>query len=331
MAQSIRKQLIDALSDANGQYLSGQALADMIGCSRTAIWKHIEDLRNTGFEVEAVRKKGYRIVTIPDNLTENEILLGLETSFIGRQIIHHESVPSTQLVAHQMAMNGADEGTVVIAEEQTAGKGRLSRKWHSPKRTGIWMSFIVKPHLPLEKAPQFTLVTAIAAVRAIKQVCNLEVEIKWPNDILYKGKKIAGILTEVQGDADQINFLIIGIGINVNHTEDDFPKELKDSATSLAIATGKNISRKDIIQEILKNFEKYYDIYLKQGFAPLKIIWEAYSNTIGKTIIARTFSDVITGEAIGITDEGVLQIKDEKGNLQHVYSADIEINDSDGK
>ncbi len=177
----------------------------------------------------------------------------------------------------------------------------------------------------LVKAPQFTLITAIAVVRAIEEITGIEPEIKWPNDILLDGKKMTGILTELQAEADKINFLIIGVGMNVNHQLEDFPPEVREMATSLAIKQGEQISRVALIQSFLKNFEKYYQIYTEKGFAPLKIIWETYATSIGKSIIARTVSGVIAGKALGISEEGVLLIQDDEGKIHHVYSADIEV------
>lgn len=328
LSRTIRKQMMEAFSRADGTFISGQALANVIGCSRTAIWKHIEELRKSGVEIEAVRKKGYRLIKMPDVLFESEILLGLETKKIGHKVVHFDSVESTQPIAHQLAVEGTPDGTVIIAEEQTGGRGRMARSWYSPKQKGIWMSLIVRPLLPLEKAPQFTLIAAIALVRAIEEVTNLDVRIKWPNDILHMGRKVTGILTEVQGEADQINYLVIGIGVNVNQTRTDFPDQLRDTATSLFIEKGELISRKKLVQSILKFFEKYYTIYLEKGFVPLKIIWESYADRIGEIVTARTINGDIVGTALGITDEGVLIIQDHTGIKHHIYSADIEFNRS---
>ena len=220
--------------------MSGQALADIAGCSRTAVWKHIEELRKEGFEFEAVKKKGYRILKAPDRVSEDAIHQGLKSKIIGRVIDYKESVPSTQKIAHSLAQEGAVEGTTVVADEQTEGRGRLLRSWHSPKGTGIWMSIILKPQLPPQKAPQFTLIAAVAVVQAIEEVCGLSPEIKWPNDILLNGRKVTGILTELQAEADKINSIIIGIGMNVNQKAEDFPEELRTIATSLSLEKGKN-------------------------------------------------------------------------------------------
>lgn len=325
MQSEIRKQLLDAFTNADDTYLSGQFLAELIGCSRTAVWKHMEELRKDGFQLEAVRRKGYRIVSTPETITADEIRLGLHTKFIGQNIQYEEAVESTQKVAQRLANENVPEGTVVIAEEQLSGKGRLGRQWHSPKYTGIWMSLILRPNIPLPKAPQLTLLTAVAVVQAIEDQTGLVPEIKWPNDILINGKKLTGILTELQAEADQIHSIIIGIGINVNQQLQDFPSELHPIATSLSIETGEKISRARLIRSIFTKFETMYMCYLDEGFLPIKLLWESYAVSIGKHIKARTLTAVIEGKALGITDEGVLQIEDKSGKIHHVYSADIEI------
>lgn len=325
MQSEIRKKMLDAFTDSGESFLSGQHLAEIIGCSRTAVWKHIEELRKDGFQLEAIRKKGYRIIRTPEMITADEIRLGLQTSFIGQNIHYEESVESTQKIANRLANEQVPEGTVVIAEEQLSGKGRMGRPWHSPKYTGIWMSLILRPNIPLPKAPQLTLLTAVSVVQAIEEVTGLHPVIKWPNDILLNGKKLTGILTEMQAEADQIHSIIIGIGINANQELADFPSELHSIATSLAIEKGERISRAALIRSIFKHFEKLYLIYLEEGFFSIKQLWENFAVSIGKQIKARTLTGVIEGKALGITDEGVLQIEDENGKIHHVYSADIEI------
>lgn len=322
MQSSVKHTLLEAFSRADGEFVSGQALADMIGCSRTAVWKHIELLRQEGFELEVVRKKGYRITSKPDKVSENELLIGLETTRLGKRIVFKESVESTQKEAHQIAEE-AEEGTLVIAEEQTAGRGRMARPWQSPKYTGIWMSLILKPELPPFKAPQFTLITAVAVTEAIRDATGVTPTIKWPNDLLLNGKKVTGILTELQADSDHIRSIIIGIGVNVNQRE--FPKELADIATSIAIEKGETVSRAQIVQAIMKNLEIYYDEYMTNGFSLIKEKWETYAISIGRSIIARTVTGTIRGKALGITEEGVLKLEDENGSIHDIYSADIEM------
>jgi BirA family transcriptional regulator, biotin operon repressor / biotin---[acetyl-CoA-carboxylase] ligase len=327
LQSEIRKKLLDAFSNNDDQYLSGQTLADTIGCSRTAIWKHIEELRKDGFELEAIRNKGYRIVKTPERVSADEIRLGLKTKFLGQTIHYEDTVDSTQRVAHRLAYDQSMEGTVVVAEEQTLGRGRMERKWYSPKYTGIWMSIILRPKIPLPKAPQLTLIAAVAVVQAIEELTELTPQIKWPNDILINGKKMTGILTELQAEADQINSVIIGMGINVNQKLEDFPIELREIATSLANEQGVYFSRSAMIRSVLTHLEKLYFLYIEKGFLPIKILWESYAISIGKTIKARTLSNVFEGKALGITDDGVLKIEDHSGEIHYIYSADIELSE----
>ncbi|MBY0145450.1 biotin--[acetyl-CoA-carboxylase] ligase [Neobacillus niacini] len=325
MQTQLRKDLLDAFTNAGGSYLSGQRIAELLGCSRTAVWKHIEELRKEGFELEAVRRKGYRIVKTPEKITADELRLGLKTIFIGKNVHYEESVESTQKIAHRLAHEDAPEGTVIIAEEQLSGRGRMDRKWHSPKYTGIWMSIILRPNIPLPKAPQLTLLTAAAIVQGIEDITGVQPEIKWPNDILINGKKVTGILTELVAEADRINSVIIGIGMNVNQTKEDFPVELQEIATSLLLEKGGKVSRADLIKSIFMNLEKLYLLYLEEGFFPIKLLWESYAISIGRKITARTLTHTIVGKAQGITDDGVLIVEDELGKTHHVYSADIEL------
>ncbi|KIL48038.1 biotin--[acetyl-CoA-carboxylase] ligase [Jeotgalibacillus campisalis] len=328
MASKIRESLLVSLSAHQDEYLSGEQLAKEAGCSRTAIWKHIEELRKEGITIDSKRKKGYKLMQLSqqDNITETDILLGLQTTSLGRSIHHYDAVESTQKIAHKLAQEHAPEGTLVIAEEQTAGRGRMARSWHSPKGSGIWMSLLLRPELPPQKAPQFTLLTAVALVQAIEDICDVQVEIKWPNDLLINNRKVTGILTELQADSEQIHSLIIGIGMNVNQKQEDFPKELVDIATSLAIEKGSEVSRAAIVQRTMYHLEKYYHLYMEKGFAPIKLLWESYAISIGRHITARTFNGSISGIASGITEEGVLLLEDDQGAVHSIYSADIEIN-----
>ena len=218
---TVTHKLAKRLIESNGEAVSGQQLAEEFGISRTAIWKHIKELEEKGYAIESVKKKGYRIVSIPDTLESLAIQTGLKTKHIGRNIEYVESCSSTQIIAHKLAQEGAPDGTVVLTETQTAGRGRMARKWDSAAGKGVWMSVILRPDVVPQKAPQFTLVTAVAVVRAIEEVTKLQPKIKWPNDILLNGKKCTGILTELQSDADGIQALIIGIGLNINQEKTD--------------------------------------------------------------------------------------------------------------
>jgi BirA family biotin operon repressor/biotin-[acetyl-CoA-carboxylase] ligase len=321
---NIKQEILKAFNTHPDRFISGEELSHTCQCSRTAVWKHIEELRQEGYVFEAVRKAGYRLVAAPDRIAEEEILAALETKRIGRTIYAHDTVVTTQSLAHEAASKGAPEGTLVIAEQQTGGKGRLGRQWHSPKGTGIWMSLIVRPEIPLPQTPQMTLLTAVTVAKTIRQTVDVPVLIKWPNDIFIGEKKVCGILTELNAESDRVNYLVIGIGINVNTVETDFPEDLLKVATSLRIASGQKIKRAAFIQNFCRIFEEEYDYYLRHGFERVKREWEANSYSIGRQVTVRTIHSTLEGRAIGLDAEGVLIVEDAAGQRHKVYSADVE-------
>lgn len=320
---NIKQVILQAFHDNPGRFISGEELSQTCGCSRTAVWKHIEELRRDGYEVEAVRKSGYRLLAAPDRLSAAEIMAGLDTKRIGQYVKAYDEVVSTQPLAHEAAVKGAPEGMLVLAELQRGGKGRLGRPWHSPKGTGIWMSLIVRPAIPLPKTPQMTLLTAVTVARTIREVTGVTVKIKWPNDIFIGDKKVCGILTELNAESDRVNYLVIGIGLNANSVEADFPPELRNIATSLRIASGQPVKRVSFIQQFCRHFEEEYDHYLLHGFQRVKAEWEANSYSIGRWVTVQTISQQLEGRAIGLDEEGVLIVEDASGKLHKVYSADV--------
>lgn len=326
LASKVKEKIIQLFTENSNEYLSGQFLSDELGISRTAIWKYMKELQDEGIEVEAVRKVGYKIIGKSDRLTPTDIQLGLETKKFGRNVVYHEETNSTQTIANELVLNDAPEGTIVLAERQLLGRGRLQRNWLTSDGKAIAMSVILRPAISPRVAPQLTLLTAVVIASAIEKVTGLHPNIKWPNDILINNKKVCGILTEMQGDADCIKSVVIGIGINVNQVEEDYPLELSDIATSLRIEKGQTFMRANLIQAILAEFEKFYEIFLEKGFKPIKILWESYAISLGKQIKATTLTEEIVGNAIGITDEGQLLIEDHLGNVHTIYSADISIN-----
>ncbi|MFC7370539.1 biotin--[acetyl-CoA-carboxylase] ligase [Fictibacillus iocasae] len=321
----MKETLLHMLKANENEYVSGQDISNVLNCSRTAIWKHVSDLRAAGYEIEAVQKKGYRLLRSPDAVTSEEIMLRLETERLGRKIHYYPSLKSTQEMAHHEAAKADEEGMLVVADEQTGGRGRLGRSWHSPSGTGIWMSLILKPRIPLQKAPQLTLLTAVAVVRAIEKKTGLAADIKWPNDILLNGKKIVGILTELQAEADQIHSVIIGMGMNINQKLEHFQEDIRSIATSLHIESGKEFVRADLIAAVMLEIEELYDIYLKDGFGLIKLLWESRALSLGRRITARSLNGTVKGLAKGITDDGVLLLEDDEGRVHSIYSADIEI------
>ncbi len=325
MSVPIKYELIKRLSAANGVPVSGQQLANDLNISRTAIWKHMKQLEVEGYQFESVRKKGYIMISTPDTLDPAKITAALVTKEFGQNIIYEEILTSTQTIANQQAQDGAPSGTVVICEDQTAGRGRLMRPWKAQMGKGISMSIILRPNVLPYEAPQFTLVAAVAVTSAISDVVGIRPDIKWPNDLLINGLKCTGILTEMQADPDRVNAIIMGIGINVNHDPDDFEDEIANIATSLKIASGNHIDRAELVAKILYYLEKFCNQYIEEGFENIKAIWEEYSCTIGNRIKATTIRDVLVGKAIGITKDGVLQLQLDDGSIKEVYSADIEL------
>lgn len=327
MTSTVKNEFLKRLFEANGEPVSGQEIADEFGISRTAIWKYVKEFEEAGYEIGTVRKKGYYLISAPDALTEANIHKYLQTEHYGRTIHYLETCHSTQPIAHQYAQEGAMDGTVVIAEEQQDGKGRMARPWASKAYKGIWMSVILKPELTPQQAPQMTLVAAVATVKAIHEVTGLTPEIKWPNDLLIDGRKVTGILTELQADPDRVKAILLGIGINVNQEKNEFPEEIETIATSLSIALGKPVNRAKLVASILKHLEHLVGLYLEEGFPPIKQLWERYANTIGKQVRAVILQEIIEGVAIGITEEGMLELQLSDGTIRKIYSGDIELNE----
>ncbi|RKQ37641.1 biotin--[acetyl-CoA-carboxylase] ligase [Oceanobacillus halophilus] len=322
--QSTRSKLIDLLEKNKEQYISGQSLSEVLGISRSAIWKHMNELKKDGYIIEAKSNKGYRIIDFPNKLSENTVKWGLRTKWLGKRIIHHESIASTQTIAHDEARNNAPGGTIIIADEQTKGRGRIARNWDSSKGKGIWLSMILRPEIQPHHAPQLTLLTATVLADVLSNYVDINPKIKWPNDILMNNKKMAGILTEMQAEQDQIWYVIIGIGLNVNHSIDDLPEGLRNIATSIKMETSKEWLLKDLIQEILVTFERTYEDYLENGFSEIKQKWEGYGFKIGQEIAIKTLKEEWKAPFLGITDDGALLTKSSSGETIELYSAEID-------
>ncbi|MFG6114546.1 biotin--[acetyl-CoA-carboxylase] ligase [Halobacillus sp. MO56] len=321
--ESTRQRLIKILESNRDSYLSGQELSDQLNVSRTAVWKHMKELGKDGYEIEAAPRKGYRIVAYPDKVTKNTLQWGLNTSRIGRDIFHYEQVSSTQDIAHQLAKEGYGHGTVVVADEQVKGKGRMSRAWHSKRNEGIWFSLLLKPELPPVQAPQITLLTAVVLAEAIASISDLSPQIKWPNDLLINHKKIAGILTEMQAEQDQIQYIVLGIGINVNQDESSLPEDIRHKATSLRQESGKTWDINWLIQLILETFENTYEQFIQEGFLPIKNKWEKYGYRLGQEVTISTMRKTWQATLVGIEADGALLTRTEEGIQEKLYSAEI--------
>ncbi|WP_231686756.1 biotin--[acetyl-CoA-carboxylase] ligase [Bacillus sp. JCM 19034] len=320
----MKETLIKLLEENEGEFVSGEHISRLLGCSRTAIWKHIDTLRKNGYEVESAPRKGYRLIKRGDDIQPHDIKLNLKTDVFGQEQTYYPSIHSTQKVAQQLQQKGVKEGHLVVANEQTDGKGRMSREWYSPANTSVSMSLLLRPNVSPQKTPQLTLLTAVAIVRAIKRVTDVTAQIKWPNDVLINGRKLVGILTEIQSEPDVVHSVIIGIGINVNQTAEDIPPHLQEKSTSLLLESKKYVQRAELIAEVLNELEVLYKLYMNDGFEAIKLMWETHSISIGTYLTARTPTKNIYGFAKGITNEGCLLIEDESGEVHQIYSADIE-------
>lgn len=266
-----------------------------------------------------------------EDYNASSILNSLETSFIGRPLYFHSNIDSTNNAAHDLALKGAKEGTAVAADCQTKGKGRFRRRWESPEGVNIYTSIILRPDIHPQTAPKITLMAAVAVAETISKFlnngsgCKPEPAVKWPNDILLNSKKVAGILTEMNSEMDKINFIVLGMGININMTKDMLPKELRHIATSLKEETGRDISRIDFISTLFLNIEKWYKTFLKDGFTTVHQAWKGYFNMAGKMVKIREMDREIEGIALTIDEDGLLVVREKSGKIVKIVSGDIVI------
>lgn len=301
------------------QYVSGEEISHHLKISRQALWKHIQELREKGYEIVAVPHLGYHLVSSPDRLIPSEINYRLNTKIIGKKIDYFESTSSTMDRAWQLGMQGLPEGTVVLAETQDKGRGRLGRGWFSPKYKGIYLSLILKPKILPTHSPILTLLASVSICEAIKEITDLDVKIKWPNDILLQNKKVGGILTEINAEIDQIHFLVIGIGLNVNNDKNS----LVLHATSLREQKKENINRIDLVQEIFRRIEANYIDFQKQGAQSIVNRWRHHNITLGRRVKVTCQKKDLEGQAIDIDVDGGLLIRDDLGLVQKVMTGDV--------
>ncbi|MBU6079494.1 MULTISPECIES: biotin--[acetyl-CoA-carboxylase] ligase [Allobacillus] len=320
--ESNRTKLIELLSNHSDTYVSGESLSKQLGISRSAIWKHMNELKKVGYQIEAVRNKGYRITGVPSELSASSLQWGLSTNWLGKNLIHHKSIDSTQFSGHDLAREDAPHGTVIIADHQTKGRGRLKRQWHSEDKHGLWFTVILRPtSLEPKDANQLTLVAAVALVETFRHL-GLDVKIKWPNDVFSRGFKLTGILTEMQAEQDQIEYILLGIGMNINQEREHFPEELRDKVTSLKIETGKANDLAHVFHEVAQRLEEKYDTFIKEGFQPIKREWEQHAYRLNEWLTIKT-KDSFQAKFVGIQHDGALLIEDEYGKQTALYSAEI--------
>jgi BirA family biotin operon repressor/biotin-[acetyl-CoA-carboxylase] ligase len=302
--------------------ISGVRIAREIGVSRTTVWRWVDQLRKLGVHVKGQRSTGYFLEKVPDILTPDLVRKRLKGSLFGKRVLHFFKTDSTNRVAMELGNADEAEGTVVMAEEQIAGRGRAGRKWHSERGTGLYFTILLKPRLFPAQAPLLTMLAGISAYAAIQAQTGLAPELKWPNDLLLNGKKIGGILTEMYAEPNAVRFVIIGIGINVN--QEKFPPELAGIATSLKKESGKNTYRLELLVRLLTQFESDYNRFLREGGGFVVERFEKLSTFAqGRRVRVDTGADSYVGTTAGLSPEGLLLVARENGPVMTVIAGDV--------
>ena len=310
----------------DGGFVSGEYISRELGVSRTAVWKYISALRGAGYVIEALPSRGYRLLSSPDILDVREIAAHLDVCRIGRRLECLQQTASTNADAFRMAEAGAVEGTVVVADYQTDGKGRRGRIWLSPAGVNLYCSVVLRPPIMPHEAPQLTFLSAVAVARAIEQTAGCAPVIKWPNDILIDGRKIAGLLNEMSAETDGVNFVILGIGVNLNMTADQFPDDLRFPASSLFVESGARVVRSRFAACMLNELDRLYADFLSVGFLPVREEWQRRCNANGRRVVVSDDGmDRISGLFAGIDADGALLLQSDDGVLERIACGDVRV------
>ncbi|MCK4623026.1 MAG: biotin--[acetyl-CoA-carboxylase] ligase [Desulfuromonadales bacterium] len=304
-------------------FISGQEISRMLNVSRAAVWKQVESLREQGFEIEAQRSRGYRLLNGPDLLLGGEIKKDLNRQLIGRSIHCLNEIDSTNVRARQLAEEGATDGTVVVADRQSAGRGRLGRRWESPSAVNLYCSILLRPQIPVQQAPQLTFLSAVAVAEILNQLYQLPARVKWPNDVLVGEAKIAGLLNEMNAETDQIHFVILGIGVNLNMTREQFPTQLNYPATSVLLETGQKADRTVFIRALIEKLDAYYLEFKAEGFIPIRRRWEALSDLMDSRVQVDMGSGFLQGTVVGLDSDGALRLQRDDGHVERILAGDV--------
>ncbi|SHI92682.1 BirA family transcriptional regulator, biotin operon repressor / biotin-[acetyl-CoA-carboxylase] ligase [Clostridium cavendishii DSM 21758] len=319
----MKEKILNILLKNKSTYTSGEFLSGQLNISRAAIWKHIKSLREDGYTIESYPRKGYKLITSANLLTKEEISPYLKTKFIGRNLLHFDTIDSTNTKAKEL-WRDLENGTLIVSEFQKSGRGRLGRPWCSSPRKNILCSIVLKPNMDIKEIPKVTSLVAAVLYKTFNDF-SIDVKIKWPNDLFLNSKKIAGILTEMSGDMDSINYLIIGIGININSTLTDFNEEINKIATSLNIEYGHEFSRQEFLAKFLNNFEEFWTNFTNGNFKEALTICRENSNIINKDVllISRGVSESVT--VLNLNDDSSLLVLDSNNKEKTIFSGEISI------
>lgn len=323
MKENNMKNKILLLLKSNKNYISGEELSRMLGITRSAIWKYIKSLRADGYVINSVTNRGYKLEDSSKVMNEIELSENLKTKWLGKKIIYLDNVDSTSSEIKRISVNNPPAGTTVVAEEQYGGKGRLGRLWTSPKGSGLWFSFILKPNIVPSQIAGITLVVGIGVCKAIRNYTGIDARIKWPNDVIIGNKKICGILTEMTAEADKIDYAVVGIGINVNI--ESFPEDIKHKATSLFIEMGKSVDRIELFKNVLFEVEKCIDSYLLNLDTEILGEYKKLCATLGRNVEVIRGNQRLIGNAVDVGSAGDLIIKTETGEEIFVNSGEVTV------
>lgn len=315
----MEEEILNALRTRPDEHVSGEELSRLAGVSRTAIWKEIEKLRGEGYKIIAQPHEGYRLVAVPDRLTAIELSWGLSTKRIGRKIHAYDSTDSTMDIAHRLAAAGEPEGSVVVAEGQSKGRGRVGRSWVSPKGKGIYCSILLRPQVPIAQVSRVTLVTAVAVAEAVRRQTGIKPEIKWPNDLLIGSRKLVGILTELNAELDRVNYVVVGIGMNVNSARAHLPA----NSTSLAEELGEPVDRIALARALLTELDRCYGRFLEEGLEGLLGEWRSFAGFLGRRIRVALPGRTVDGQAMDVDSTGALLVRTDTGIIESVSSGEV--------
>lgn len=320
-------RLLTLLKEKEGCFVSGEELSRELKMSRTAVWKKIERLKGEGYEIDAQTRKGYRLKPQELHYGKAGIQSLIQTQFLGKDLRFYSEVDSTNTQLKKLAQEGAQEGLAVIADTQTQGKGRRGRTWMSSPGKGIWLSVLVRPHLHPALSQSLTLAAAVAVCRALASLKIMGLGIKWPNDIMVEGRKLCGILTEMAAEGENVSWVIIGVGVNVNHKEEDFPQELSHTATSVKMALGEKgeLERCRLAANLLNELEAVYLEYIRNGPDRMLEEWRSWSNVLGKEVRLLSPDGETRARALDVLEDGRLRVKKEDGSLYDVVSGEISL------
>lgn len=318
----MREQILKVLRES-GSFVSGQELSSRLNVSRTAVWKAVNQLKEAGYEIEAVQNRGYRLAAAPDVLSAEELSSIRRTAWLGEKIYFYRETDSTNTRARSLAEDGAGHGTVVVAEIQNAGRGRRGRQWTSPEGAGVWFTILLKPDIRPDDAAMLTLVAAMAVARGIERTAGKRPQIKWPNDVVLSGKKVCGILTEMSTQIDYVNHIVVGIGVNVKPQA--FPAEIAEKATALETECGKSISRPQLLEAVLEEFEHFYGLYMET--MDVSLFMEEYNSFLvnkGRQVKVLDPAGAYEGTALGINGRGELLVE-RQGEVVTVNSGEVSV------